>query len=84
MVALVHVYVWDHIVSHNCRITWWIFTKLGRDKVLMTPHICIDFDFWAKLAQERIQGRVIIGQLGAPSQKNFFFRPEGYSNKPNA
>ena len=34
--ALVHVYVLEHIVSLNYRITWWIFTKLGRDKVLMT------------------------------------------------
>ena len=35
--ALVHVYVWEHIVSINYRIAIWIFTKLGRDKVLMTP-----------------------------------------------
>ena len=48
----------------------------------MALHISIDF--WAKLAQERIQGMVIISQWGPPSQKNFFFRPEGYSNKPNA
>ena len=46
--ALVHVYVWEHIVSLNYRIVEWIFTKLGRDKVFMTPHICIDF--WAKSA----------------------------------
>ena len=25
------------------RIPGWIFTKLGKDKVLMTPNICIDF-----------------------------------------
>ena len=31
--ALVHVFVWQHIVSLNYRIVWWIFTKLGRDKV---------------------------------------------------
>ena len=48
-----HVRVWEHIVSLNYRITRWIFTKLGRDKVLMTPHICIDF--WAKSTQGRIQ-----------------------------
>ena len=36
------VYVLEHIVSLNYRIALWIFTKLGRDKVLMTPHICID------------------------------------------
>ena len=35
--ALVHVYVWEHRVSLNYRIDWWIFTKLSRDKVLMTP-----------------------------------------------
>ena len=43
--APVHVYVLEHRVSLNYRITWLIFTKLGRDEVLMTPHICIDF--WA-------------------------------------
>ena len=32
--ALVHVCVLAHIVSLNYRIAWWIFTKLGRDKVL--------------------------------------------------
>ena len=52
--ALVHVYVLEHIVSLNYRIAWWIFNKLGRDKVLMTPHICIDS--WAKPAQGWIQG----------------------------
>ena len=56
-------------------------TKLCGDKVLMTPHICIDS--WAKSAQGWIQGGAIIGLGGFPSPKNFF-RPEGYSNKPNA
>ena len=60
--ALVHVYVWEHIVSLNYRIVWWIFTKLGREKVLMTPHICIDF--WAKYAQGWIQSRAKIGHGG--------------------
>ena len=55
------VYVWKHKVSLNYRIAWWLFTKLGRNKVLMTPpHICIDF--WAKSAKGRIQGRAIIYQ----------------------
>ena len=44
-----HVYVLEHIVSLNNRIGGWIFTKLGRDKEIMTPHICIDS--WAKSAQ---------------------------------
>ena len=52
--ALVHAYVWEHIVSINYRIARWIFTKLGRDKVLMTRHICIDS--LAKSAQGWIQG----------------------------
>ena len=47
--ALVPVYNWEHIVNLNYRITWWIFTKLGKDKVLVTPQICIDF--WAKSAR---------------------------------
>ena len=38
--------------------------KFGRDKVLMTPHICIDF--WAKSVQGCIQGRAIKGQWGGP------------------
>ena len=77
-----HAYVWEHIVSLNYRIVEWIFTKLGRDKVVMTPHICIDF--WAKSAQGWIQGRAKIGHGGSPSPKNFFFRLEGYSKKRNA
>ena len=61
--ALVHVYVLEHIVSLNYRIAWWIFTKLGRDKALMTPHICIDS--WAKSAQGWIQGGAKIGPGGS-------------------
>ena len=55
-VALVHVYVWEHIVTLNYRITWWIFTKLCRNKVLKTPLICIHF--WAKsrLGADQEQG----------------------------
>ena len=67
-----HVYVWEHIVSLNYRIVLWIFSKLGRDKVVMTPHICIDF--WSKSAQGWIQGRAKIGHGGgSPSPKKFFF-----------
>ena len=65
--VLVHVYVWEPRVGLNYRIVWWIFTKLGRDKVLMTPHICIDF--WAKSALGRIQGRTIIGHGGPLLQR---------------
>ena len=66
-VALVHVYLLEHIVSLNYRIAWWICTKLGRDKVLMTPHICIDS--WAKFAQGWIQGGAKIGPRGSILQR---------------
>ena len=49
--------------------------KLDKDEVLMVPYKCC---FLA-----RSQGGVNIGHGGSPSSKNFF-RPEGYSNKPNA
>ena len=77
-----HVYVLEHIVSLNYRIARWIFTKLGRDKVLMTPHICIDS--WAKSAPGVDPGRGQNRSRGFPSPKNFFFRAEGYSNILNA
>ena len=66
-VALVHVYVLEHIVSLNYKIALWIFTKLGRDKVLMTPNICIDS--WAKSAQGLIQGWAKIGPGGSLLQR---------------
>ena len=37
--ALMHVYVLEHIVSLYYRTAWLMFTKLGRDEVLMAPHI---------------------------------------------
>ena len=36
--ALMHVYVWEQIVSLSYRTDRWIFTKLDRDEVLMVPH----------------------------------------------
>ena len=81
-VALMHVYVWEHIVSLYYRTVWWMFTKLDRDEVLMVLHLCLGFT--AKSAQGWIQGGAKIGQWGVPSPKDFFFRLEGYSNKPNA
>ena len=32
--ALMHVNVWEHIVSLRYRLTWWILIKLGVDEVL--------------------------------------------------
>ena len=52
--------------------------KLGMDEVLKVPPKCC---FSIK---GRIQGGATIGHKGPSSSKNFFFRPEGYSNKPNS
>ena len=35
--------IWEHIVSLSYRTDWWIFTKLGRDEVLMVPYKCCCF-----------------------------------------
>ena len=37
--ALMHVYEWEHMVSLYYRTASWMFTKLGRDEVLMAPHM---------------------------------------------
>ena len=37
--ALMHVYVWELIVSLYYWTAEWMFTKLGRDEVLMAPHM---------------------------------------------
>ena len=65
----------------NFRTAWWILMKLGRDEVLMVPYKCCCFS--DRSAQGRIQGGAKIGHGGSPSSRIFFFRPEGYSNKPN-
>ena len=85
--ALMHVYIWEHIFSLSYRTALWIFTKLGRDEVLMVPYIFCHFFccyFSARSVQGRIQGGAKIGHGGSPILTNFFFRLEGYSNKPNA
>ena len=71
-----------HIFDFFSRTTWWILMKLGRDEVLMVPYKCCCFS--ARSAQGRIQGGAKIGHGGSPSSRIFFFRPEGYSDKPNA
>ena len=38
-----HVYVLEHIVSLCYRTALWMFTKLGRDEVLMALHLWLDF-----------------------------------------
>ena len=52
--ALMHIYVWEHIVIISYRTDRWIFTKLGRDEVLMVHYKCCCFS--ARSVQGRIQG----------------------------
>ena len=71
-----------HIFDFFSRTAWWILMKLGRDEVLMVPYKRCCFS--TRSAQGRIQGGAKIGHGGSPSLRNFFFRPKGYSDKPNA
>ena len=52
--ALMHVYVGEHIASLYYRTAKWMFTKLGRNEVLMAQHM--HKDVLAIFAQGRIQG----------------------------
>ena len=71
-----------YIFDFFSRTAWWILMKLGMDEVLKVPYKCCCFS--ARSVQGRIQGGAKIGHGGSASSGNFFFRPEGYSNKPNA
>ena len=53
--------------------------KLGRDEVLMAPHLWLDFSANPNL--EWIQCGAKIGQIGVPSLKDCFFRLEDNSDK---
>ena len=70
-----------YIFNFFSRTARWILMKLGRDEVLMVPYKCCCFS--ARSTQGRIQGGAKIGHRGSPSSRNFFFRSEGYSDKPN-
>ena len=58
-VALMHLYVWEHIIIPNYRTAWRMFTKLGRDEELMAPHMHVGV--FARSTQGWIQGRAKIG-----------------------
>ena len=60
--ALMHVYVWEYIVSLSYRSNRWILMKLGRDELLMVPYKCCCFS--ARSAKGRIQGGAKIGHGG--------------------
>ena len=71
-----------HIFDFFSRTTSWILMKLGMHEVLMVPYKCCCFS--AISSQGWIQGGAKKGHGGFPSSRNFFFRPEGYRDKPNA
>ena len=60
-------YMGTHIVSLSYRTDLWIFTKLGRDGVLMVPYKRCRFS--ARSAWGRIQGEAKIGHGGPLLQK---------------
>ena len=66
--SLMHVYVWEYIVSLYYRTTSWMFTKLGRDEMLMVPYKCWFF-FSGRSVQGRIQGGAKIGHGGPLLQR---------------
>ena len=65
------------------RTAWWILLKLGMDEVLMVHYKCCCF--FDQMRPGADPGRGKIWSKGGPVlYKTFFFRPEGYSNKPIA
>ena len=64
-VALMHVYVWEYIVSLYFRTAQWMWMKLGKDEVLMVPYKCCCF--LARFVQGQIQGGAKIGHRGSSS-----------------
>ena len=73
-----HVYTctWEHIVSLSYRTDLWIFMI---QVLLLFGQIRPGAD--PGRGKNMSQGG---GGGGSPSSMNFFFRPEGYSNKLNA
>ena len=68
--------------SLSYRTDWLMLTKLCRDEVIMALYMPLGFS--ARSDKRRIQDGAKIGQWEAPSPKDFFFRSECNSNKPNA
>ena len=76
-----HVYVREHIVSLYYRTAKGMFTKLGRDEVLMVPYKCCCFS--ARSVQGQIHDGAKIGH-GVPFLNELLLQTERYSNKRNA
>ena len=71
-----------YIFNFFSRTAWQILMKLSGDEVLMVPYKCCCFS--ARSPPGADPGRGQNRSRGSPSSRNFFFRLEGYSNKPNA
>ena len=82
-VALMHVYVWEHIINLYYRTGLWMFMKLGKDEVLIVPYKLVLL-FFGHILSGADPGWGQNRSPGSPSSRNFFFRQEGYSNKLNA
>ena len=77
---LMHVYVWEHIVSLYYRTAGCLQNLVGMKCSLSLTKVVV---LLARSVQGRIQGRAKIGHRGSLSSTIFFFRLEGYSNKLN-
>ena len=78
-VALMHVYVWEHMFRIIYRITGSMFKKFGRNEVRMVSHMYTWLS--ARSPKGLVQGWAKIGHGGVPSLTNVFFRPNGFINK---
>ena len=58
--------------SLSYRTDWWMFTKLGRDEVIMSQTLHMHLGFLARSAKRCIQGSTKIGQWEASAPKDFF------------
>ena len=57
-----YIFELEHIIGLYYRTTWWMFTNLGRDKVLKAPHMCLGFS--ANSTKGWFQGGAKVGQWG--------------------
>ena len=67
-------------VSLLKRTIWYMFTELGWDIALAALHMCSVFVARSWLDQDYRKDML----KGGLSSKDFFLRPVGYTNKPNA
>ena len=80
-----HVYVWEHSQPLLQNRVMDVYETLVGMKCSW-PGTCIKM-FWPYLPRaDPGRGKIGHGQGGggSPSSKNFFFKLEGYSNKPNS